>query len=117
MADIRPFRGTHYNQSRFKDLSAVICPPYDIISPQQQQELHLLSDYNFIRLEFARGTDIDEAANDIRDRVARVIAAASSPEKLEIARSSGADGPNRSDLECQNRWVPYLRSIPSSPFP
>ncbi|MFC2005113.1 DUF1015 domain-containing protein [Chloroflexota bacterium] len=54
MTDIRPFRGVHYNESLIKDWSTVICPPYDIITPQQQQELYLSSDYNFVRLEFGR---------------------------------------------------------------
>ena len=39
MADIRPFCGVHYNQLLVNDLTAVICPPYDIITPQMQQEL------------------------------------------------------------------------------
>ena len=51
MAEIRPFRGLHYNQSAVNDLSAVICPPYDIITPQMEQELYLRSEYNFVRLE------------------------------------------------------------------
>ena len=51
MAEIRPFRGVHYNQSLIKELAAVIYPPYDIISPQLQQELYLKSKYNFVRLE------------------------------------------------------------------
>ena len=50
MAEIRPFRGVHYNQSLVNDLSAVICPPYDIITPQMEQELYLKSKYNFVRL-------------------------------------------------------------------
>ena len=54
MAEIRPFRGVHYNESLVNDLSTVICPPYDIISPQLQQELHLKSEYNFVRLESGR---------------------------------------------------------------
>ena len=54
MAEIRPFRGVHYNQSLVKDLSAIICPPYDIITPQMQHELFQRSDYNFVRLEFGR---------------------------------------------------------------
>ncbi len=54
MAEIRPFRGVHYNQSLLNDWPAVICPPYDIITPQQQQEFYLRSTYNFIRLEFGR---------------------------------------------------------------
>ncbi len=52
MAEIRPFRGVRYNKARFEDLSLVICPPYDVISPQRQQELYQRSGYNFIRVEF-----------------------------------------------------------------
>ena len=54
MADIRPFCGVHYNQLLVNDLTAVICPPYDIITPQMQQELYHQSEYNFVRLEFGR---------------------------------------------------------------
>ncbi len=54
MADIRPFRGTHYNGALIKDWASVICAPYDIIPPQLQAELYLRSEYNFIRLEFGR---------------------------------------------------------------
>ena len=54
MAEIRPFRGVRYNQSLVKDLSVVICPPYDIITAQMEQELYHQSGYNFIRLESGR---------------------------------------------------------------
>jgi len=51
MAEIRPFRGVRYNQRLVNDLSAVICPPYDIITPQMQRELYQRSEYNFVRVE------------------------------------------------------------------
>jgi uncharacterized protein (DUF1015 family) len=54
LAGIRPFRGVYYNQALVKDLAAVICPPYDIITPQMQQELYHRSEWNFIRLESGR---------------------------------------------------------------
>jgi len=60
MAEIRPFRGVRYNQSVVKDLSTVICPPYDIISPQLQQELYGKSDYNFVRVEFPQDIAEDD---------------------------------------------------------
>ncbi len=63
MAEIHPFRGVHYNQSLVKDLAAVICPPYDIITPQIQQELYDKSQYNFVRLEHSRELPQD-TAND-----------------------------------------------------
>jgi uncharacterized protein (DUF1015 family) len=73
LADIRPFRGVHYNQSLAKDLSAYICPPYDVISPQQHQELHTRSEYNFIRLESARETPQDTAADNKYTRSAETL--------------------------------------------
>ncbi|MFC2013058.1 DUF1015 domain-containing protein [Chloroflexota bacterium] len=60
MAEIFPFRGIRYNQSLINDLSAVICPPYDIINPQAEAELRGRSKYNFIRLEMPRDTAEDK---------------------------------------------------------
>ena len=64
MAEIRPFRGVRYNEQLVSDLSAVICPPYDIITPQTAQELYQRSEYNFARLEYGRllppGTSSEE---------------------------------------------------------
>jgi uncharacterized protein (DUF1015 family) len=54
MAEIGPFRAVHYNQALIDDLSGVICPPYDVISPQGGQELNNSSPYNFIRLEYGQ---------------------------------------------------------------
>ena len=54
MAEISPFKGIHYSKSLIKDWSTVICPPHDIISPRQQEELYQSSDYNFVRLEYGR---------------------------------------------------------------
>jgi len=73
VAEIHPFRGVHYNQSLIKDWSAVICPPYDIITPQQQQELHLKSEYNFVRLEFARELPQDTATDNKYTRSAATL--------------------------------------------
>ncbi|UCD08158.1 MAG: DUF1015 family protein, partial [Dehalococcoidales bacterium] len=64
MAEIQPFRGVHYNESLIKDWSKVICPPYDIISPQDQQELHLVSEYNYIRIESGRELPQDTATDN-----------------------------------------------------
>ncbi len=35
-------------------MAIAICPPYDIITSQLQQELYEQSDYNFVRLEFGK---------------------------------------------------------------
>ena len=53
MAKISPFRAVRYNQDTIKDLSKVVCPPYDIISPERQKYLLELSPYNLIHMELA----------------------------------------------------------------
>jgi uncharacterized protein (DUF1015 family) len=63
MADIHPFYGVYYNKSIVDDISAVICPPYDIITQQIEQELYRRSQYNFVRIEHSQqlpqDSDID----------------------------------------------------------
>jgi uncharacterized protein (DUF1015 family) len=53
---VSPFRGIRYNQRIIGDLAQVICPPYDVITPEQQKLYYKKSDYNAIRLEFPEPT-------------------------------------------------------------
>lgn len=73
MAEIRPFRGVYYNQLLVSDLSAVICPPYDIITPQLQQELYHRSEYNFVRLEHNRELPQDTITDNKYTRSAATL--------------------------------------------
>lgn len=59
MATIAPFEGVLYNQVKAGDIADLICPPYDIISPAQQQELYRKNHYNVIRLEFGLESPAD----------------------------------------------------------
>jgi uncharacterized protein (DUF1015 family) len=52
VAQIFPFNGVRYNLQRANDLSKVLCPPYDIISPQQQEQFEKSDPYNFVKIEF-----------------------------------------------------------------
>jgi len=55
MADIRPFRGLRYNAAMFgRDLTAVVCPPFDVISPADQSALYARHPSNIVRLELTR---------------------------------------------------------------
>ncbi|MBA7571842.1 hypothetical protein ES708_13611 [subsurface metagenome] len=54
MAEIRPFRGVRYNRELAGGLADIICPPYDVITPQLQQELYHRSPYNVVRIEAGR---------------------------------------------------------------
>jgi len=50
MTEIRPFKAVYYNANKIPDLSKVICPPYDVISAQQQNEFYQMDKHNFIRI-------------------------------------------------------------------
>jgi len=73
VAEIRPFRGVRYNQLLIKDLSTVICSPYDIITPPLQQELYHRSQYNFVRLEHSRELPQDTVRDNKYTRSAATL--------------------------------------------
>ena len=50
MAIVVPFRGVLYSLEKIDDFSKVTAPPYDIISPEQQEGYYQNSPYNVIRL-------------------------------------------------------------------
>lgn len=50
MTKIAPLKAIRYNQDKIADLSRVVCPPYDVISPQAQQYYHDTNPYNFIHI-------------------------------------------------------------------
>jgi uncharacterized protein (DUF1015 family) len=54
MAKVSPLQGVLYNSEVVKDISKVVCPPYDIISPARQKYFHELSPDNLIHMELAR---------------------------------------------------------------
>ncbi len=54
MAIIKPFRGLRYNQDIIKDISSVVTPPYDVISPQEQEQYYQNHPNNIIRLDLGK---------------------------------------------------------------
>lgn len=50
MTKVTAFKGLVYNQEKIKDLSKVVCPPYDIISPAKQEFYHKLDPHNLIHV-------------------------------------------------------------------
>ncbi len=61
MVRIAPFRGVFYNQKKFRDLSKVIAPPYDVISKEEQEKLYKKSPHNFVRLDLSQEPDSYDA--------------------------------------------------------
>jgi len=63
---IKPFCALHYNQKKVKNLSNVISPPYDVISPKQLAALRKKSSYNFSRVLLAKNNNYKEIGNKFR---------------------------------------------------
>src|SRR5579871_3311013 len=70
MAQIAPFPGIHYDPARVS-LADVIAPPYDVISPAQQDALYALHPENCVRLILNREQPAD---NDTANRYTRAAA-------------------------------------------
>lgn len=64
MAVIAPFKGIRYNTKRIENLSLVTTPPYDIISPEAQDEFYSTHENNIIRIELGKDFDGDNEADN-----------------------------------------------------
>ncbi len=70
MANIFPFKGWRYNSELIDDLTKVIVPPYDVITPEEQEMLYNRSPFNCVRINLNRrhGKDqYDNAAHHLQD--------------------------------------------------
>ena len=74
MPKIRPFRALRYRETAAPDLSLVVSPPYDIISPAQQAALLARHRLNVVRLDLPETAAGDESDERYR-RAARTLAA------------------------------------------
>jgi len=73
MADIAPFRGILYNQEKIGDLKNVVTPPYDVISPEQQDMYYERHPANVVRLDFSKKYDADTPDNNHNTRAANTF--------------------------------------------
>lgn len=67
MATIKPFRALRYNQMKVT-MANVVAPPYDVISPEQQNGYYDKDPYNVIRLILGREEDRYSAAAQTYDQ-------------------------------------------------
>ena len=51
MVDFRPFKALRFNTIQTEELGNLICPPYDVISKEDQSCFYSLSQHNAVRLE------------------------------------------------------------------
>ncbi len=64
MAEVVPFKGVRYNPDLIKNMADVVAPPYDVISPKEQDGFHQRHPNNVIRLILGKTrADEDEKEN------------------------------------------------------
>lgn len=74
MPEIRPFRGLRFDPESVGDLRKVVCPPYDVIGPEQQQALLARSPFNAVRIDLP-GIQPGEEPDDRYRRAGRTLSA------------------------------------------
>ncbi len=70
---ILPFCGTIYNPENFPNLSDVIAPPYDVISPEERRFLLTRSRYNSARLILGDEKQGDYFEDDFYDNTSKLL--------------------------------------------
>lgn len=64
MAEIRPFKGLLYDPTLAGPADRVTAPPYDLISPIDQDRYYRMSPYNVVRLILGKGEPDDGASGN-----------------------------------------------------
>ena len=73
MIEVIPFNGLLYNLEIVGSLDEVTAPPYDVISPDQQEALYQKNSHNVVRLIFGKGSDQDSDTDNRYTRSAKVF--------------------------------------------
>jgi len=73
MATIIPFRGVQFDLAKAGAIADLVCPPYDIISREQQQALYRKSPHNVIRLEYGLESPGDTETDNRYTRAAALL--------------------------------------------
>ncbi|HJM70664.1 MAG TPA: DUF1015 domain-containing protein [Candidatus Marinimicrobia bacterium] len=66
MANISPFKGWRYNSDQIEELSSIYVPPYDVITPAEQELFYNKSPYNNVRINLNRKNGEDQYADAAR---------------------------------------------------
>lgn len=73
MADVQPFRAYRYNLARVGALEDVVAPPYDVIDPVLQKQLHDRHPANVVRLILGYETPEDNESDNRATRAAACL--------------------------------------------
>jgi len=72
--EIKPFKAFRFNPAVVGDVGKCAAPPFDVISPSQQQQLYQKSQYNIVRITKGKTTPSDNDSNNQYTRAAEYLA-------------------------------------------
>ncbi len=64
MSEIKPFKAVYYNKEKLGNLNKVVCPPYDVITKEQQTDYYNQSEYNFVRIMLGKEYPDDDRTHN-----------------------------------------------------
>lgn len=70
MAQIRPFVASRYQEKDADRLSKLLTPPYDVISPQMQEDFYAADEHNLVRIDFGKELPGDDEEENKYSRAA-----------------------------------------------
>lgn len=73
MVRLFPFEGILYNKDKVKKITEVFTPPYDVISPEEQDNFYEIHDFNYIRLILGKEFPGDSEHNNRYIRAAAFL--------------------------------------------
>ena len=75
MVRVQPFQGLRYNPANIKTIETVVAPPYDVISPTEQTQLHDKHPFNIVRLILGHKKDQDTEHDTVYTRAHETLEA------------------------------------------
>jgi uncharacterized protein (DUF1015 family) len=110
MAVVKPFRALRYHEATAGPLETLVAPPYDVISPEEREELRARSPHNVVRLTLPDSEE--QAAADLASWREEGILVAEPPAVWALEQDYvGPDGVarRRSGLVASLKVEPYER--------
>src|SRR4030043_2128649 len=71
MMEVKPFKAFRFNAEVVGDPGSCIAPPYDVISPDQQQALYEKNEYNIVRIIKGKTSPSDTAETNTYTKAAK----------------------------------------------
>ncbi|MBA7468259.1 hypothetical protein ES707_03502 [subsurface metagenome] len=68
--EVKPFKAFRFDSGTVGDVGSCIAPPYDVISPAQQEQLYKKNEYNIVRIIKGKTTPSDNPGNNQYTRAA-----------------------------------------------